>query len=143
MITVSLPLYLLILANAAIVVAATFAVLRVEKLLSTSKSFWSSPVGANLSGTFSTEGELDHLVEEVQALRKSVDELSVERAPPQRGQLADMSFGRAVRMAKQGSSVDDLTESFGLSLGEAQLLQRIHGPAAAATEDARGVGRDG
>lgn len=134
MINVSLPLYLLILANAAIVVAATFAVLRVEKALDDSKGFWSSPSGAALSGGYADAAERDRLLREIRALQQSVEVLRSGAEPRATGRVVDMSFGRAVRMAKSGATVDELVETCGLSLGEAQLLQRLHGRATEATE---------
>ncbi|MEM7503270.1 MAG: DUF2802 domain-containing protein [Pseudomonadota bacterium] len=130
MINVSLPLYLLILANAAIVVAATFAVLRVEKALSASNGFWSSPSGAAVRAGYADVDERDRLMREIQALQRSVEVLRNGTEPRDVGRVVDMSFGRAVRMAKGGASIDELSETCGLSLGEAQLLHRLHGGAA-------------
>ncbi len=139
MINVSLPLYLLILANAAIVVAATFAVLRVEKALSESNGFWGSPSGAAVSSGYADVDDRERLVHEIQALQQSVEVLQKGAEPREVGRVVDMSFGRAVRMAKGGASVDELTETCGLSLGEAQLLHRLHGgPAAKANLNGAG-----
>lgn len=137
MINVSLPLYLLILANAAIVVAATFAVLRVEKALAESGDFWRSPSGAALGGGYADADERNRLLKEIKALQQSVEVLRSGPAPHDTGRVVDMSFGRAVRMAKSGAGVDELIETCGLSLGEAQLLHRLHGRA----ESSAGSGR--
>ena len=39
-------------------------------------------------------------------------------------------MGNALRMAKQGATIDDLTKNCGLSIGEARLMQKLHGKAA-------------
>ena len=41
-----------------------------------------------------------------------------------------LPLDNAVRMAKNGASVDDLTRSCGLNIGEAQLIRKMHGSAA-------------
>jgi hypothetical protein len=38
-----------------------------------------------------------------------------------------------MRMAKLGASIDDLTRNCGLNIGEAQLMQKLHGKARAAS----------
>ena len=40
-----------------------------------------------------------------------------------------LPLDNAVRMAKNGASVDDLTRSCGLNIGEAQLIRKMHGSA--------------
>lgn len=41
-----------------------------------------------------------------------------------------LPLDNAVRMARNGASVDDLTRSCGLNIGEAQLIRKMHGSAA-------------
>lgn len=41
-----------------------------------------------------------------------------------------LPLDNAVRMARNGASVDDLTRSCGLNIGEAQLIRKMHGAAA-------------
>jgi hypothetical protein len=38
-----------------------------------------------------------------------------------------MPIEHAVRMARHGASVDDLTRNCGLNIGEARLMQKLHG----------------
>lgn len=41
-----------------------------------------------------------------------------------------LPLDNAVRMARNGASIDDLTRSCGLNIGEAQLICKMHGAAA-------------
>ena len=72
----------------------------------------------------------------VDATRVSVSQLGERIDRPQ--QLAPSAAGPspgyqiAIRLAKGGASREELMASCGLSLGEAELLQRLHGPASAA-----------
>ncbi len=72
----------------------------------------------------------------VDATRVSVSQLGerMDRPP----QLAPAASGPspgyqiAIRLAKGGASREELMAGCGLSLGEAELVQRLHGPASAA-----------
>jgi hypothetical protein len=77
---------------------------------------------------------LAHLEARVDATKLSVSELGtrVERpaaqppaAPPGPG------YQLAIRLAKSGASCAELVSGCGLSLSEAELVQRLHSPAAA------------
>ena len=39
----------------------------------------------------------------------------------------DGDYGRAIRMARQGASAEELAQDFGLNRGEAELLVSLHG----------------
>ena len=129
MLTVSLPLYLLLIANAALIVAAAFAVLRVERVLRESAEFWKSPTGAALK----TESGDDPAHQtrliglRMAALQRAVDELATRGSTVAKDAVVDLPVEHAVRMAKRGASVDDITRSCGLNIGEAELLHRLHG----------------
>ncbi len=45
-----------------------------------------------------------------------------------------LPLDNAVRMAKKGASIDELTRSCGLNIGEAQLIRKMHGSAAIAAK---------
>ena len=137
MMTVSLPLYLLLIANAALIVAAAFAVMRVERALRETAEFWQTPTGAtlkNASGDSSAE-QNRLLALRMAALQRAVDELAA-REPAET--VVELPLAHAVRMAKRGASVSDISESCGLNTGEAELLHRLHGhPRSDATPVAR------
>lgn len=128
MITVTLPLYLLLVANAALIVAAAFAVMRMERSAREPREFWSSPTGQamrdNLPGG---KSEQRVLLERIQALQAAVSELQQKAAPALPERIVDLSLSRAVRMAKRGAKADELVRDCGLNRGEAELLCRLHG----------------
>lgn len=129
MLTVTLPLYLLVIANAALIVAAAFAVLRVDRALRETREFWTSPTGVAMQVEQAGKPGPDHqrLLHQVQCLQKSVDALGQRaRALPQE-HVIDLSLQQAVRMAKRGATVEELSRDCGLNTGEAALLRRLHG----------------
>ncbi len=130
MITVTLPLYLLLLANAALIVAAAFAVMRVERALRESADFWASPTGAALDGDRKAEPDRSNraLTIQIAAIQRSVEELARKAPVANTDRVVEMpTMDHAVRMARRGASAADLSRSCGLNAGEAELLQRLHG----------------
>lgn len=134
MLTVTLPLYLLVIANAALIVAAAFAVMRVERALRESSKFWNSPTGAAIKADESDAPDRhSRLIElKIAALQKAIEDLGRRAEPPPESRVIDLPLEYAVRMAKRGASVDDLTRDCGLNAGEAELLHRLHGRRASA-----------
>jgi len=126
MITVSLPLYLLLVANAALIVAAAFALMRAERAINEPKEFWASPTGQAMRDAQSGRTEHRELLEQVDGLRAAVSDIRKQatEVPPER--VVDISLGRAVRLAKRGASVDELARNCGLNRGEAELMRRLH-----------------
>lgn len=124
MMTVSLPLYLLLLANAALIVAGVFSVMRVERALAESAEFWKSPTGSALRNDNGIP-DVERVCAAVAVLQRSVDELR-EQAPASEP-ITDRPVAHAVQMAQRGASVTDITASCGLNIGEAELLHRLHG----------------
>jgi len=127
-------LYALISSTGLLLAAASIAILRFQRKAIESKTFWDSPVGAALTiDTQSDDASARNLQQQMlekrlAALQKIVDELS------QRDRISQMATAQralpvenAVSMAKQGASVEDLTRSCGLNIGEAQLIRRLHG----------------
>lgn len=129
MMTVSLPLYLLLIANAALIVAAAFAVMRVERALRESAEFWKSPTGAALKSGSGDDapGEGRLIALRMAALQRAIDELAARESTPVSEPVVDLPVAHAVRMAKRGASVADIKQSCGLNIGEAELLHRLHG----------------
>lgn len=129
MMTVTLPLYLLLIANAALIVAAAFAVLRVERALQDSAEFWRSPTGAAIKARNPSGGdEQSRLIAlRMTALQRAVDALGRREQVSVPERVVDLPLQHALRMAKRGASVGDLTRDCGLNIGEAELLHRLHG----------------
>lgn len=130
-------LYILLAANLLVLIGGLLAILRLRQLCRQQKQFWSSPTGAALADK-SDEHErqqllvnlrLEKQLSAMQAELKTIfnqqnDRHSSERALP---------IDNAVRMARSGASIDDLTRSCGLNLGEAQLMKKLHGAAPSVT----------
>ena len=63
---------------------------------------------------------------------QSVVRTLAKRKQPQAQPLdTNLPIENAVRMARHGASIDDLVRSCGLNIGEAQLMQKLHGKAQA------------
>lgn len=127
-------LYLLLASNAALLAIATIAVTRFERRWKRIESFWDSPTGAALSDA--DDDELRAQMKATQQLEQRLGELqrtvrfmeakpSQERPPVER----NLPIENAVRMARLGASVEDLTRNCGLNVGEARLMKKLHGRA--------------
>ena len=129
MMTVTLPLYLLLIANAALIVAAAFAVMRVERALHESSEFWSSPTGVAVRDerAVASQPDADRVARQLQSMQQSINELRHWVEDGSQDRAADLPVQHAVRMVKRGASIDELADTCGLSLGEAELLRRLHG----------------
>lgn len=69
-------------------------------------------------------GELGRRQAETEARLASVEEQQEQLRLMEAG---DGDYGRAIRMARQGASADDLARDFGLNRGEAELIVSLHG----------------
>ncbi len=123
--------YLMLAANAALMFAACLALLRFERRWWRIENIWNS--AAELAKTDCSSDEIAAQLQASQRLEQRIGELqrivkvlethaplappAVERAVP---------IENAVRMARLGASVDDLTRNCGLNLGEARLLRKLH-----------------
>jgi hypothetical protein len=63
------------------------------------------------------------------SVQQSVESASAGAAAESRQVTPNLPIENAVRMAKQGASIDDLTRNCGLNIGEARLMQKLHGRA--------------
>lgn len=125
-------IYLLVVSNAALLAAGCIAILRFQGQRQELEEFWSSPTGTSLADT--THDDIERLAQSNRRLEKRLEELqgavaalahkeavslpSVERSLP---------IENAIRMAQKGASVDELTRSCGLNVGEARLMHKMHG----------------
>jgi hypothetical protein len=111
----------LVLSTTLLLGAASLAVLRFHRLLQTQLKSGSPATGAR-----PTADEIEPLKQRISALQKIVDDLSRKEEMPQPTGRHDMPMENAVRMAKCGAGIDELTRSCGLKRGEAELLLRLH-----------------
>lgn len=130
-------LYLLLASNVLVLAGGLVAIIRFRQLCKEQASLWNSPpTGAGLADVDEKSDELRRqqltvnlqLDKQIQCLRRELRALSNrgnEANVPERSLPVD----NAVRMARNGASIDDLTRSCGLNIGEAQLIKKMHGAA--------------
>jgi len=66
--------------------------------------------------------------EELHELRRVVAPLPDKLSQIEQRDPSSLSFTQAARLVGMGASVDDLTQSCGLSKAEAELISRLHQP---------------
>lgn len=134
--------YLLIFCSAAVLVITCCAVVRLERRCSKIESLWASPTGSAMAGASDDLAEqqkqtIERLERRVGELQRTIEAIGdaqsrpVEATTPTERQLP---IENAARMAKLGASIDDLTKSCGLNIGEARLMQKLHGKVAFAAD---------
>ncbi|MGI9233200.1 MAG: DUF2802 domain-containing protein [Woeseiaceae bacterium] len=125
-------LNLLLVCNVWLLAVAVVAIIRFDRRWQRIESFWDSPTGVALSDA--TDDELYEQMKATQRLEQRLGELqrSIKRIdvkPPEKRPPVerDVPIENAVRMARLGASVDDLTRNCGLNVGEARLMTKLHG----------------
>ena len=124
-------LYMLIIANAAMLAAAAIAVVRIQRQMRRFEDFWNSPTGASLADRQpppeqprpQANRHLERRVTELQSVVKTLAKREQPVVKPVDGRLP---IENAVRMARHGASIDELVRSCGLNIGEARLMQKLH-----------------
>lgn len=149
-------LYLVIASQALLLAAACIVLLKFQRRFREIEDFWNSPTGAMLADeqqdaleeqelppqpyimTVGTEEalleklKLDQRVNELQRkLAELVEQHSEQKSRPAIEFERSLPIEHALRLAKNGASVEDLTRTCGLNIGEARLLRKLHGRAAA------------
>ena len=138
----TLSIYLLLFSNALLAGAACLAIMKFQRYFRHLQQFWHSPVGTSLIGqseeemqrSLLTTQRLDKRVNEMQRAIKTLARRDVEKRTSTERALP---IDNAVRMLRHGASIEDLTRTCGLNVGEARLLQKLHGqnrPAHAAAD---------
>jgi len=124
--------YLLLASNATLLMIAAVAILRFERRWQRIESFWDSTTGAALSDD--SDEEIREQMEATRRLEKRLGELQrtvrqmESKAPQERPTIErNLPIENAVRMARLGASVEDLTRNCGLNMGEARLMKTLHG----------------
>ncbi len=138
MITVD-PLFILLLlaANAMLLGLTCHALVRFERRCNRIEDFWDSPTGNALSDSDDTElreqmKATQRLEKRVGELQRTVKVIELNKHRPQPAEPTQPAVERnlpienAIRMARLGASVEELTRSCGLNIGEARLMQKLH-----------------
>lgn len=140
--TTETVLRLLLAANVVLLGAAGIAMLRFKEQAERFSKFWDSPAGVALAEARSHEAEnrkplkivaaknpeLENKVAELQAV---VHSLASRDQAQQTSADSRLPIENAVRMARHGATIEELIRSCGLNIGEAQLMRKLHGKAAA------------
>jgi hypothetical protein len=128
--------YLLVflISNAVILGIACLSVARFERRYRHLEEFWASPTGAALGDSKTdTGGESLRITQELEKrvgeLQRTVKVMEIKSPPIRHVEERALPIENALRMAKNGASVNDLTRNCGLSYGEASLMYKLHGQA--------------
>ncbi len=141
----SFYLILLLIANALLLAVATVVLSRFDRRVKAIEEFWDSPTGAALADdedaevhaqTLATQ-RLERRVGELQRVVKLMEIKAPEKKAPVEMVEMSVPLENAVRMARHGASVEDLTRNCGLNIGEARLMQKLHGKGQRAVNGAR------
>jgi len=134
-------LILLLIANALLLAVATVVLSRFDRRVKRIEEFWDSPTGAALADD--SDKEFHAQMQATQRLERRVGELQrvvklmdIKAPAPQAPVEMNIPLENAVRMARHGASVEDLTRNCGLNIGEARLIQKLHGKARQAANGA-------
>ncbi len=141
----SIYLILLLTANALLLAVATVVLSRFDRRVKAIEEFWDSPTGAALADDDGEEvhaqmlatQRLERRVGELQRVVKLMEIKAPEKPAPVEMVEMNVPLENAVRMARHGASVDDLTRNCGLNIGEARLMQKLHGKGPQAVNGAR------
>lgn len=138
--SVSVMVYLLLLANLLLVCAVGLALVRFLRRCDEFEQFWESPAGMALADDSAGDEHVhmsQRLEQRIGELQKAVmilaarDRESPKPAEVPRESARVLPMDNAVRMARQGATIEDLTRSCGLNIGEAKLMRKLHGKARA------------
>ena len=120
------PLYALIVSIAVLLFGAAIAMLRFERLVKRNQAFWDSPTGIAVRAEDNSDAVLSGFLERRLAMLHDQIEKLAEQKVTVAAQPAEWPFEYALRMVKQGASIEDLTRSCGLNRAEAKLMWRLH-----------------
>jgi uncharacterized protein DUF2802 len=131
-------IYLLIVSNAVMLALACFCFTRFDRRCRQIEEFWASPTGTTLADDNNGDSHeqmriTQRLEKRVGELQRTVKVMEIKKSKPPRAPSPpaerNLPIENAVRMARLGASIDDLTRSCGLNIGEARLLKKLHGKA--------------
>ncbi|MDJ0812354.1 MAG: DUF2802 domain-containing protein [Woeseiaceae bacterium] len=137
-ISTTLTTHLLLIANAAMLAAAAIAIIRFRQQARRFEKFWESPVGAAMAETEALKAQSEsapdpELSKKVSELQSIVWTLARKEPATDNATAKRLPIENAVRMAKHGASIGELIRSCGLTIGEAQLMRKLHGKNSART----------
>ncbi len=121
----TLSFYLLLACNGILAAAASVAILRFQKIMRNQKAYWNSPTGMAALAQTDNDALLDEFERRFSGLLDGAGKNSADEKPDATSHKV-IPFENAVRMARHGATLDDLSRTCGLSETEARLLMRVH-----------------
>lgn len=133
---------LLLTSNALLLAIAAIALSRFERRCKRIEEFWDSPTGTALAdeGDDETREQMKatrRLEQRVGELQRAVKVMEIKTPREQPPVERNVPIENAVRMARLGASIEELTRTCGLNIGEARLMQKLHGKTQLAANGAR------
>lgn len=124
--------FLLLTSNALFLAIAAIALSRFERRCKRVEEFWDSPTGTALAdeGDDETREQMNatrRLEQRVGELQRAVKVMEIKAPREQPPVERNVPIENAVRMARLGASIEELTRNCGLNIGEARLMQKLHG----------------
>ena len=130
--TESYYLLVLLVANALLLAIACTVLSRFDRRCRRIEEFWDSPTGTALADDGEEEAlqqtlATRRLEQRLGELQRTVKLMEI-KAPKQEPNVErSLPIENAMRMARNGASIDELTRTCGLNIGEARLMQKLHG----------------
>lgn len=124
--------FLLLTANGLLLAVTAIALSRFERRCKRIEEFWDSPTGTALAdeGNDETREQMKatrRLEQRVGELQRAVKLMEIKVPREQPPVERNVPIENAVRMARLGASIEELTRNCGLNAGEARLLRKLHG----------------
>ena len=121
----SLSFYLLLACNGILAAAASVAILRFQRIMRNQKAYWDSPTGMAALAQSDNDALLDEIERRFSGLLEGAGRISAHETLETTHNKV-VPFENAVRMARHGATLEDLSRTCGLSETEARLLMRVH-----------------
>lgn len=132
-------LYGLLAANAAMLLIAWVALLQINARCRRLEEFKlhaasALPAASPTTNTNASDDEksFEKLERRLELMRQSILMLTAKTPEKRLPEVRSLPIENAVRMAKKGATIDELTRNCGLNIGEAQLMKKLHSNAKSA-----------
>jgi len=124
--------YVLLASNVLIFGAVCVFMIRFDRRYRRLEQFRESPTGAALAETESLQIQeqmraTQRLEKRMGELQRSMKVMDIRDYRPRPAVERNLPIENAIRMAKLGASIEELSRSCGLNIGEARLMQKLHG----------------
>lgn len=126
--------FMLIAANVLLLSISSLSIAKFERRCRRIEEFWDSPTGTALSDDEVSSSMYEQIIAtrrleaRLGELHRAMQVMQIKVPKEQQAPVArHLPIENAVRMAKHGASIEDLTRNCGLNIGEARLMQKLHG----------------